>query len=146
MNSYAEMRSRHQKEMNAFPLHFAFSEKQIREEFKKMGLDYDKKSDCKKVVSIGAGGFVRREDLNPFKEMIKRHEYEIAKAITEDMSGNGFIYDMFVTELENHEYSYTGDMWEAVYACGLNADDLETSPALRAGLAKACKHCMRNDW
>ena len=44
---------------------------------------------------------------------------------------------MFYTELANHEYSYTGDVTDAVNACGLTVEQLNANPALIIGLKKA---------
>ena len=46
-------------------------------------------------------------------------------------------YHMFYTELANHEYSYTGDVTDAVNACGLTVEQLNANPALIIGLKKA---------
>lgn len=39
MNLYAEMKKRHQEEINNFPLMFAFSKERFAEEMQKLGLD-----------------------------------------------------------------------------------------------------------
>ena len=69
--------------------------------------------------------------------MIHRHQQEIKDQIEADKTGEGFIYDMFYTELANHEYSYTGDVTDAVNACGLTVEQLNANPALIIGLKKA---------
>ena len=45
MNKYAELRSRQQKEVNALPLGFAFSNRQFEEMMKGWGLDPEKDLD-----------------------------------------------------------------------------------------------------
>ena len=48
MERYQEMKIRHQKEVNAFPIHFAFSNVQIGRMFKELWLNPQK--DCDKIV------------------------------------------------------------------------------------------------
>jgi len=38
MNSYLELKEKHQKEVNEFPMFFAFNDKQFKEGMKKFGL------------------------------------------------------------------------------------------------------------
>ena len=51
---------------------------------------------------------------------------------------------MFLYELQNHEYSYTGDYTEAMDALGITFEDLEKKPALANGLQLACKAAMED--
>ena len=56
----------------------------------------------------------------------------------------GFIYDMFLYELRNHEYQLTEDEGDALDALGLTWDDINTNPALKSGLEKASCRILRN--
>ena len=56
MNSYLEMRKRHQTEVNAFPIKWAFNNEQLVEGMRELGVNPE---DTDKVVSIGGGGFMR---------------------------------------------------------------------------------------
>lgn len=49
MNAYIEMNRRHQEEVSAFPMVFAFGDEQLKEAMKKLGL---KPSDTDKVCTI----------------------------------------------------------------------------------------------
>ena len=49
------------------------------------------------------------------------------------------MYQMFRSELANHEYGYTGDIEETLDAVGVTLDDLNKHENLRKGLAKALK-------
>ena len=69
--------------------------------------------------------------------MFDRHRRELLDAIEADSTGEGFIYDMFYTELANHEYSYTMDLAEGIAACGLTVEQINADPALIRGLKKA---------
>ena len=130
MNKYAELRSRQQKEVNALPLGFAFNNRQFEEMMKGWGLDPEK--DLDKIVSIGCGGFIR-------------HKRELKEAVAADQTGEGFIFDMFLCELDNHEYSYTGDTSEALEALGLTAQEVVDDPRLNRGICKAHQVIMGRD-
>lgn len=103
MNEYEKLKSKQQKEFNAFPIKFAF------------------------------------EDSKLFHEMLDRHEKELQKAISEDKDGTGFIFQMFLSELNNHEYIYTQDITDTLEALGYSYDDIMGNSKLYKGLIKACK-------
>ena len=115
-NQYQEMRNRQQAEINAFPMFFAFNKQQFAEGMRTLGLSL---SDTCQMCSIFGGGYCRKSDAAKLGEMLARHRKELEDAISSDKTGKGFIFDMFLQELENHEYSYTGDVQEALDA--LNA-------------------------
>ncbi|MBQ8206404.1 MAG: hypothetical protein IJZ77_02995 [Bacilli bacterium] len=136
MNLYRVLKARHQKEVNEFPISFAFSEKQFEEGMRKLGLH---PSETNKVYSIGAGGFIRKSDSKAFDEMFKRHNDEMKNAIAQDKTGAGFIKDMFVYEMGNHEFDYTGDLEPVLDALDLTFKDIEKSKKLQKGLKLAIK-------
>ena len=86
---------------------------------------------------MGGGGYIRKADKKALEDLFAKHRRELQEAIAADKTGEGFIYDMFYTELANHEYSYTGDVTDAVNACGLTVEQLNANPALIKGLKKA---------
>ena len=104
MNKYTDLKNRQQEEFNAFPLGAAFGNKQFAEMMQAWGLT---ENDTDKIYSIGGGCYIRKSDHKAFHEMIDRHEKERRNAIAADLTGYGFIYDMFYTELANHEYCIT---------------------------------------
>ena len=78
-----------------------------------------------------------------YTDVYKRQELE--DAIAGDKTGQGFICDMFLQELRNHEYSYTGDVQETLDALGITAQYMEAVPQLLDGLALACEKAMQHD-
>lgn len=138
MNKYMEMRHRHQEEVNAFPVHFCFGEEQIRKKFAELGLDRERDLD-KIAVIKGTGGFVLKKDAPALKEMLGRHSREMEEAIAGDKSGDGFIYEMFLYELNNHEYGYTYDASDTLRSLGLTLKQIEANPAMKHGWEKAKK-------
>lgn len=138
MESYQEIKIRHQKEVNAFPIHFAFGDEQIKRKFAELGLDTEKDLD-KIVVIPGTGGFVLKKDAPVCREMSEWHEKELHEAIATDKKGTGFIYQMFRDELTNYEFGYTGDTDDALEALGYTEAQIEANPTLKRGFEKAKK-------
>jgi hypothetical protein len=134
MNAYLEMQTRHQEEMNAFPMFAAFNEAQFEEGMKKLGL---KPTNMDAIQSVGYAMFIRKKDSPAFREMCHRHYKEQRDAIASDLSGEGFIQDMFIAEMGNHEYGYTMDLTDTLHALQLTISEINNSPALRRGLALA---------
>jgi len=137
MNTYKELKERHQKEVNALPFAFAFSDSQFEEDMKKLGLMPD---DVDKIYKFGdTGGFYRREDSALIWETFDRHEKEMADAIAGDLTGDGFVLDMFLYELRNHEFGYTRDFESTLDALCMSPEDFEKDERLRKAMAKAAK-------
>lgn len=137
MNAYAEMKKKHQQEVNDFPMFFAFSDKQFAEGMKSLGLEPE---DTDKIYSLrGTGGFYRKSDSQKLHDMFARHEQERKDAIEADQTGEGFIYEMFDYELANHEYGYTRDCGPAFDALGLTVEEIRADKRMINGLNKARK-------
>lgn len=140
MNGYAELRDRQQQEFNKLPLGFAFSDKQFNDMMKGWGLDPEK--DLDKIYRIPGGGFVQKKDHAHMHEVMDKHDREMQEAIAEDKTGDGFIYQMFLCELSNHEYGYTGEYDETLEAVGFTLEQVQADERLRHGLEKAAKKIM----
>lgn len=135
MNKYTELKQKHQQEVNAFPMKFAFSKEQFEKGMAELGLTTDQTD---KIYSFpGTGGFYRRTDAEALYEMLERHERERQEAIASDPTGDGYIYDMFLYELRNHEYGYTGDAEDTLEALGLTFEEIEADERLKRGFKKA---------
>lgn len=134
MNKYNELKNRHQDEYNKFPIEFAFDDKQFKRGMESLGL---KETDTDKVVGIGYGGFIRKEDFSSYKEMLDRHYEELQNEIKNDLTGEGFIKDMFVSEMLNHEYGYTNEICEVLSSLGLTYAKVMNNDNLKHGLELA---------
>lgn len=142
MNRYAEMKKRHQQEVNALPIGFAFNDKQFQEMMEGWGLDPEK--DLDKIYKVGGtGGFYNKADAQLIRDTFSRHEAELMAAITGDETGEGFIYEMFLCELDEHEYGYTRDLEDTLDALGYTSDELFFDPVLKRGVEKAIKEICR---
>lgn len=141
-NQYLLLREKIQKEVNTFPMRFAFSNEQFEKAMKELGLT---EKDTDKVVGIGYGGFIRKTDVKAFNEMNKRHRNEEKKAIANDLTGEGYIKDMFEYELANHEYGYTYELDETLEALGLTMEEINNDERLKHGLELALNQYKENE-
>lgn len=136
MNRYAELCQRHQQEVNALPIGFAFGNRQFEEMMRGWGLDPEK--DLDKIYRLGStGGYYKKTDAQLIRDTLNRHEAELQEAIDGDKTGEGFIYEMFLYELDNHEYGYTRDTEDTLDALGYTADEVLGDPRLKRGIEKA---------
>lgn len=142
-NRYAEPRQRQQEEANALPIGFAFSNEQFEEMMRKWGLNVQKKADLAKIYSIGYGGYIQKKDADLLHTTRLRHAKEMEEAIAEDKTGEGFIYEMFLYELNNHEYGYTWNTEDTLDALDYTAEEVLNDPRLKRGLEKAAKEIRK---
>ena len=132
MNAYVELTNRHQKEVNNFPLGFAFSTQQFDEMMAKWNLT---PNDTDKIYSIGGGGYVRKCDADAMHEMFERHAQEREVAIRENK--DDYLYHMFNYELANHEYGYTGDLEDTLDYLGLTMEEIKADERMLDALNRA---------
>jgi hypothetical protein len=135
--SYRQMKDRHQAEINALPIAFAFSRDQYARQLDSWGIT-EAEAEAGAIVSIG-GGFIRASDRDLVTSAFNRIAEEKAAAIAADHDGTGFIYQMFFDELNNHEYIYTRDIDETLDALNITNNDLAENKALLSGLNLAVK-------
>ena len=134
MNRYADLKQRQQQEFGTFPMQYAFSNQQFAEGMAALGL---KPADTDKIYKVPGGGFYRREDGSRLKTMMDRFDQELHEAVAGDKPGDGFIYEMFLYELENYEYGCTMDLSETLDALGYTPEDIQADPRLSHGLERA---------
>ena len=118
MENYNNLKQRHQKEFNEFPMFYAFSNEQFNEGMKKIGLD---PSETNLVYKTSIGGFYRKTDSHRLKKIIDNHIKEMAEAMEDD----DFAYEAINYELGNHEYCITYDTSDALEALGLDPENLD---------------------
>lgn len=148
METYQEMRARHQRAIDGFPLHFAFGQEQLDRKLAELGATIDD------VVGIGWGGFVLQEDAPRYIALVKTMQDELDDA----MQDPGFARGAFLHEMYNHEYpiNLQGD-WD-VCSCFGRVEygeskepeeylrELGFGPEIAAAYASAASECMRGEW
>lgn len=136
MNRYRELMNKQQEEVDALPLGFAFSNKQFAEMMQDWGLTIE---DTDKILRLPGGGFIQKKDSDKLHETLDRHDAELKSAIAGDADGTGFIYEMFLCELADHEFGYTGDAEDALDALGYTVEQVYADERLQRGFSKAVK-------
>lgn len=137
MNMYLELKKQHQKEVNEFPSIYALNKEQLIEAMAKFGL---KEYETNKLIHLGYGAFIRKSDKEKFNQIFSRYDEKLKKAINEDLTGEGFIYQMFDYELANHEYCITYELDDTLNVLGLTMDEIRNNDKLLHGLRKAIEN------
>ena len=137
MTAYQEMKQRYQSEVNAFPLGFCFSNKQFEEMMNKWSLTVN---DTDKILSIGAGGYIRKSDREAFSEMLERQDREL-KELKQSQKN---VYDMFVEEMFDLEYGLTWDKEAVLDTLGISYEDFANSKVMQEQFAKAHKYVIKH--
>lgn len=128
IETWTEQKKRHSDEIAAIPgMFWAFGNDQFRAGMEKLGLTMD---DTKLIVSIGSGGYMRRDCVDLLKSALDRQRRERAQ-LRKDRKR---LFDALVYELRNHEYCITYDPADALAAVGITREEIE--PEI---LKKACK-------
>ena len=148
METYQELRTRQQKEVDALPLGFAFSEKQFEEMKAKLGI-----KENSELYRLGnTGGFYRKIDADLIIGTFKRHQEERQNAI---FTANGinivYVQSMIYCEMCNHEFAINHDGREEVLeACNLTEELLDKHSELKNAWNAARKQyyadAERNNW
>ena len=106
--AYLKLKGKHEKEMNDFPIAYAFDGKQLEEALEKLGAT---KQECATV--FGYGDVMKKVDVPKFKAMLNRHKEELLEAMKDDQ----FAEEAFLYEMDNHEYAINWSGDEDVLAC-----------------------------
>lgn len=141
-NKYKIMKERHQKEVNELPYMFAFDNEQFKRGLEKLGL---KKNETDKLIYLGDNIYLKRTDLPKVEEVNKRHKEEIEREIKADTVGDKFIKDMFLCEMNNHEYGYTYEIEPILEVLHITDYDLRKNENLRNGLMLAKQYYIDKD-
>lgn len=108
-NEYLDLQKRQRKELEDFPIAYAFNDKQLEEALEKLGAT---KEEC--VTVFGHGDIVKREDAKDLISMLERHTEEMKQKLKDDPE---FAYEAFLYEMDNHEYAINWSADEDVLAC-----------------------------
>ena len=132
----AEMNKAHEKDIADFPFVWAFTNEQMEQGMKeKWGLDFHKKAHLKLIASIGAGGYIRKEDSKAMHEMFERQTAE-KKQFAKDFKQ---LVGIIKAEMANHEYWYTLDSTDTLNALTPYIDN----PRFAEAWKKAQKEYMK---
>lgn len=134
MNKYTSLLEEQDKRFKEFPIIFAFNKNQFTEGMQKLNVE-----SATELVSIGAGGIIRKTDLADFRKMLTTFEQEKNRARLDDE----YVLEMFRYELDNHEWPIAQDIEPVLMACGLSEKEVYEDARLSEILADAKIDCMR---
>lgn len=146
MNQYREFKEKQRKELYSYMdlcTFAAFNKEQFREGMQKLGLDPEK--DLDKITAYIGGTYVLKDKRQGLEDIFIKHEKEREAEIEKDYTGFNFCYQMFLTELSDHEYSYTQETGDTLRALGLVKKDFLKYPQLKLALYKACTKLEKHD-
>lgn len=138
--NYRELKESIQKKYDEFSIGFAFSEKQLKEQFEKLGV----KSKAE-VIGIGDGGFIRKTDREAFISLNK----EANAMLREFLKDYNNLVDALEYELANFEYCYSQELDEPLETLGYTIEDLHENETLRKAVEEAAKkyfESLGDDW
>lgn len=147
LTQYLAIKKQIREESNAFPYGFAFSDEQFDHMMEQWGYD---PADTDKIIRVWSGAFIRKADKPALLEMYRRHDKMREDALAGDKTGEGYIYEGLLYEMQDHEYLYSNDAETVLDAVGLSLKDLEESEAVAHAFELAerayFKMCDDNDW
>lgn len=144
MSRYLELKVKHKKEINEFPMFFPLTKEDFNKGMISMGLTPE---DLDKVCYFENGGFLtvlKKDAKQSFSDMLKRHSEEMKSNMYDEKIGDKFIYEMFLYELKNNEYGYTGEVGNTLDSLGFTIEDINNDDRLKKGLDKAKKTIMES--
>ena len=128
---YLDLQKRHQKELEEFPIAYAFNDEQLEQALEKLGAT---KEEC--VSVFGHGDIVKREDAKRLVAMLENQREEMLQRIRDD---EAFAESAFLYEMDNHEYAINWSGDEDVLACfGITFEKIN-----QWGLQRAYKNARR---
>lgn len=142
-NSYKELIDKQMAETNSFPVKTANNNEQFEKIVNEWNLSFDENSDNyygKQLIPLGLGMYIHKKDARAFNNMLNRHRKEHLKAIEEDTTGEGYIYDMFVYELQKHKYKYNSCVEEVLQTLNISVETLLQNSVMNRAFAKACQY------
>ena len=106
---YLELKKKHEKGFEEFPIAYAFNDEQLKEALEKLGATKD---EC--ITVFGHGDIVKRTDAKALIELMGRHVSELKQKLKDDVE---FAEAAFLYEMDNHEYAINWSADEDVLDC-----------------------------
>lgn len=141
MSKYLEIKNNNQKRFNDFSEKyiywiFAFSNKEFDEKLKEHDITKEN------IISIGAGGFIKKEHKNLYlKEMNRLNKNDAFMQVKND---DAEVKKAFIYELANHEYCITYNLDDALDALGITFEELKNDERLLKLMIQAKKEYLKD--
>lgn len=139
METIKELKNRHAKEINNFNMGAAFNDEQFERMMSKFGLDVN---DTSKIVSIGAGMFILKEEKDLFKELLKRHKKELAD-FKKDRKNH---IESILHDFNHFDVDYRLGFNTSIETIGLTEKDLAEDPKLKDVVLAAWKKFVKQQY
>jgi len=123
METLKELKNRQSKEINAFNIGAAFSNKQFEEMMSKFGLSVD---DTSKILSLGAGMYILKAERTQFNDLMARHKKELSD-FKKDRKRH---IESIIYDFNNMEVDFTHGFINNVETIGLTEAELVEDPKL----------------
>lgn len=136
METIKELKNRHTKEINNFNIGAAFNDEQFERMMSKFGLDVN---DTSKIVSIGAGMFILKEEKDLFKELLKRHKKELSD-FKKDRKNH---IESILHDFNHFDVDYRLGFNTSIETIGLTEKDLAEDPKLKDVVLAAWKKFVK---
>ena len=135
--SYRELKEAKTKLYNDFSskyIHwiFASTDEKLAEELKKLGLNRDD------VLSIGMGGYLKKEALSDYKKLLK----ELGNMWDEIKDDDKLLKSAFKYELANREYCITEDLGPTLDALNVSFEEINNDKRILKILKDAIREYM----
>lgn len=136
MGKYIEYKDEFEKTVNNFPMMFAFSNEQLEQGKKQLGV-----TDNKELISIGDGGFIKKTDRQAYLDMVDYLKEKLQQGLFND---DEFLYEAFLYELGNHEYCITYDLTDMLDTLCLDEEQVRNNPRMNKILNTALDNYLGN--
>lgn len=124
METYAQMKQRHQEEYNSFAekhVHYAFGREQTEELLNKLGMTAEQVAAS--YCGLPGGGIILKKDYPLLVDLFNRQAQEWkAMRKSEDQ-----LYRMFYQTMADYEYIVTGDDMEIIAHCGISKKEFNSA-------------------
>lgn len=125
MNKYAELKKKHQKELNKLPMKAAFGKEQFKKMMEEWGLTTTAEDVCKIDMLIG-GCYCLKKDTHLFEEHFQRTQKELEEFLKDDDN----LKSALKYEFSNHECGYTNTPCDALPSLNLTYEKVEKDERL----------------
>ena len=133
-----------QEKFNKLPIYYDYDDEQYNKLLSDLGIT-DEEARNGALLSLPGDGIIKASDEDLVIGTFNKFWEARNKAIEEDLTGDGFIYGMFLYELRNHEFIITQDPAETLETLGISEEKLNNSEPLQKGLAKAIETINATD-
>lgn len=137
MNKYAELKKKHQQELEKLPMKVAFGKEQFKKMMEEWKLTTTAEDVCKIDMLIG-GCYCLKKDTHLFEEHFHRTQKELEEFLKDDDN----LKSAFKYEFANHECGYTDTPQDALPSLNLTFKEVMSDKRLHKVFKRAWKEYL----